>query len=222
MRGTATAVAAEPDEAQLVAGAKQRDEAAIRAIIRRYNQSLFRLARGILGDNDAEDALQEAYLHAFRGIGEFRGEASLRTWLGRIVVNTARERLRRRRRAARLGACGEDVIAFPLASANRNPEETMAHEQLRQLIEQAIDELPPDFRSVVVARLLEEMSVEETAQVLDLKPETVKTRLHRARRLLRAAIERRIGAVMTDAFPFGDERCQRVADRVIEGLRLDC
>lgn len=218
MRNTAIAATAEESEAALVAGAKRGDETAIRAIIRLYNQSLFRLARGILADDEAEDALQEAYLRAFRGIGEFRGEASLRTWLGRIVVNSARERLRRRGKTVHLDI--EDVIAFPLMAAGADPELKMAQDQVRKLLEEAIDELPPAFRSVAVARLIEEMSVEETAAVLGLRPETVKTRLHRARRLLQAGIERRIGAVMTEAFPFGDQRCQRVADRVIEGLQL--
>jgi RNA polymerase sigma-70 factor (ECF subfamily) len=217
MRNTAILAVAEHSEAELVAGAKRGDEAAIRAIIRIYNQSLFRLARGILADDEAEDALQEAYLSAFRGIAEFRGEASLRTWLGRIVVNAARERLRRRGKTVLLDI--DDVIAFPRA-AGGDPESKMAQDQVRKLLEQAIDELPPAFRSVAIARLIEEMSVEETAAVLDLRPETVKTRLHRARRLLQAAVERRIGAVMTEAFPFGDQRCQRVADRVIEGLDL--
>lgn len=218
MRYNAIMPVTEHGEAELVAGAKRGDEAAIRTIIRLHNQSLFRLARGMLADDEAEDALQEAYLRAFRGIGEFRGEASLRTWLGRIVVNAARERLRRRGKTVPLNV--EEVIAFPLTAAGGDPESKMAQEQIRKLLEQAIDELPPAFRSVAVARLIEQMSVEETATVLDLKPETVKTRLHRARRLLQVAIERRIGAVMTEAFPFGDMRCQRVADRVVEGLDL--
>jgi RNA polymerase sigma-70 factor (ECF subfamily) len=200
-------------EAELVAAAKQRDEAAIRTIVRLYNQTLFRLARGILPDAEAEDAVQEAYLRAFRGLAEFRGEASLKTWLGRIVVNTAREHRRRHHPSLALNGL-ESVAAL-------DPERRMAQDQIRRLLEQAIDELPPPFRAVVMARLLEEMSVEETAAVLDLKPETVKTRLHRARRLLRAAVEKRLGAVIGEAFPFGDARCRRMADRVVAGLRLD-
>ena len=212
MRSTALA-APEPDEAALVAGAKRGDEAAIRTIIRLHNQTLFRLARGIVSDQEAEDAVQEAYLRAFRNIGGFRGESSLKTWLGRIVINTALERLRRQR--------PEHVISFPPANPSPDPERSMAHDQIRQMLEQAIDELPPLFRGVVVARLMEEMSVEETAQILDLKPETVKTRLHRARALLRTAIEKRLGAAIGDAFPFGDERCRRMADRVVERLRSE-
>jgi RNA polymerase sigma-70 factor (ECF subfamily) len=212
MRNAALAVADEPSEAELVAGAKRRDEAAIRTIIRLHNQTLFRLARGILSDAEAEDAVQEAYLRAFRGIAEFRGESSLKTWLGRIVVNTAREHLRRRRPSLALSGM-ETVTAL-------DPERRMAQDQTRRLLEQAIEELSPAFRSVVVARLLEELSVEETAAILDLKPETVKTRLHRARRLLRAAIEKRLGAVLGEVFPFGDLRCRRMADRVVEGLGL--
>jgi len=213
MGDAALAAAAERSEAELVAAAKQRDEAAIRTIVRLYNQTLFRLARGILPDAEAEDAVQEAYLRAFRGLAEFRGEASLKTWLGRIVVNTAREHRRRHRPSLALNGL-ESVAAL-------DPERRMAQDQIRRLLEQAIDELPPPFRAVVMARLLEEMSVEETAAVLDLKPETVKTRLHRARRLLRAAVEKRLGAVIGEAFPFGDARCRRMADRVVARLRLD-
>jgi RNA polymerase sigma-70 factor (ECF subfamily) len=209
-------------EADLVAGARRHDEAAIRAIIRLYNQTLFRLARGIVADDEAEDVLQDAYLRAFGGIDGFRGEASLRTWLGRIVVNTALERLRRKRPTLQLAvlenADPEHLAGFPLAGAATDPERGMAQDQVRRMLEQAIGVLPPDFRSVVMARLLEELSVEETAQILDLKPETVKTRLHRARKLLRAAMEKRLGAVFADVFPFGNERCQRTADRVVEGL----
>jgi RNA polymerase sigma-70 factor (ECF subfamily) len=211
-------------EADLVAGAQRRDEAAIRTIIRLYNQTLFRLARGILRDDEAEEALQEAYLRAFGSIADFRGEARLRTWLGRIVVNTSLERLRRRKPpTVQLDALEdprlEHTILFPPTGPVINPERGMAQDQLRRMLEQAIAELPPDFRSVV-ARLLEELSVEETAQILDLRPETVKTRLHRARKLLRTAIEKRFGAMFGDVFPFGDERCQRMADRVVERLNL--
>jgi len=210
MRNTAF-VSPEHSEADLVAGAKRGDETAIRTIVRLQNQTLFRLARSIVSDQDAEDAVQEAYLRAFRDIGGFRGESSLKTWLGRIVVNAALERLRRER--------PDHVIPFPPPTLLADPERTMAHDQIRHMLEQAIDELPPAFRGVVVARLLEEMSVEETAQILGLKPETVKTRLFRARVLLRAAVVKRLGAALGEAFPFGDLRCQRMADRVVAKLR---
>jgi len=218
----ATARAAEASEAELVAGARRRDEAAIRAIIRAHNRTLFRLARSILPDDEAEEALQESYLRAFTGIAAFRGEASLRTWLCRIVLNEALARARRRRPTVDIDVLDRDtapVVAFPLSPPPSDPERLMGQNQIRVMLEQAIDELPAAFRTVAVARLVEQMSIEETAELFGLKPETVKTRLFRARRLLRAALERRIGAVLGDAFPFAGERCDGMTDRVVESLR---
>lgn len=219
-----TDAATQTGEAALVAAARRGDEAALREIVRQHNQTLYRLARSILPDDEAEDAVQEGYLRAFRNLDRFRGEAGLKTWLGRIVINAALERVRRRRPTFDLNAMesagGTRVIPFPMAAPVADPEHMMAQDQIRQVLEQAIDELPTGFRGVVVARLIEELSVEETAQVLDLKPETVKTRLHRGRALLRASIEKRLGTALGELFPFGGERCRRLADRVIEGLCL--
>jgi RNA polymerase sigma-70 factor, ECF subfamily len=222
-----TSIAVLPDwpDPELAAAARRRDEAAIRAIVRRHNQTLFRLARSILGDDhEAEDALQEAYVRGFERIASFRGESSLRTWLGRIVVNEALGRRRRRPGEAlpveTLDTRGSaDIIELPgLASHAADPERALATGEIRHVLDAAIDELPPDFRAVLVARLVEEMTVEETAQILDLKPETVKTRLHRARVLLRAGLEHRLGPALTRSFPFAGARCERMADRVAKRL----
>ena len=222
MREQAAAGSADPSEAELVAGAKRKDEAAIRAIIRRHNRALFRLARSLLPDDEAEEALQESYLRAFAGIAEFRGEASLRTWLRRIVVNEALGRIRRRRPTVDLEmldhAIPTAIVAFPLSPPPADPERIMAQDQIRLLLEQAIDELPLAFRTIAVARLVERMSVEETAELFDLKPETVKTRLFRARRLLRAALEKRLGPALCETFPFDGARCENMADRVVKRL----
>lgn len=223
MRDEAATRLAEPSEAELVAGAKQKDEAAIRAIIRQHNRTLFRLARSLLPDDEAEDALQESYLRAFAGIDEFRGEASLRTWLRRIVVNEALGRIRRRRPTIDLDVLDHanpaTIVAFPLTPSPADPERVMAQDQIRLLLEQVIDELPPPFRAIAMARLVERLSVEETAELFDLKPETVKTRLFRARRLLRAALEKRLGPALCETFPFDGARCENMADRVVERLR---
>ena len=96
----------------------------------------------------------------------------------------------------------------------------MVEMQTRQILERAIDDLPEEFRTVLVARLIEEMSIEETASLLGLRPETVKTRLHRAKARLKAALEKQFGAAVKDVFPFGGERCQRIADRVMVALRM--
>ena len=211
-------------EADLVAGARQGEEAAVRAIIRHNNRRLFRVARAIVrDDSEAEDVVQESYVRAFTRLGDFRGESSLSTWLTRIVINEAYGRLRRRRATVdwttveAVPTIEAQIIPFP--SPQLDPERTMAQHEISQLLERAIDALPDAFRVVLVARLIEEMSVEETAKLLSLRPETVKTRLHRARALLRADLERSVGPLFTEAFPFDGRRCERMADAVVERLR---
>jgi RNA polymerase sigma-70 factor (ECF subfamily) len=214
------------DEPELVARAIEKDERAVRAIIQRYNRRLYRLARSVLRDDgEAEDVLQDAYLRAFTGLRGFRGEASLGTWLSRIVLNEALARLRRRRPTVALDAAEQQppaeaqIIPFPSLSAT-DPERGMAQREIHAMLERAIDDLPDAFRTVLVARLIEDMSIEETAELLDLRPETVKTRLHRARALLRRALERHIGSALIGAFPFDGRRCARVADAVVARLCL--
>ena len=176
--------------------------------MKQHNRRLYRMARSILrNDAAAEDALQSAYLKAFRSLADFRGQSSLGTWLTRIVMNEALALARSRKPPLQSdggdGALlGGQVIPFPASTATIDPERAMAQSQIQTAVERAIDELPEDFRTVLVARVLEEMSVEETAELLGLKVETVKTRLHRARRLLRQAVEKQIGPVLLDAFPF--------------------
>jgi RNA polymerase sigma-70 factor (ECF subfamily) len=200
----------------------------MRAIMRRYNRRLYRIARGILGnDAEAEDAVQSAYMHAFRGLATFRGDAMLGTWLTRIVINEALGLRRGQRPSLSLTAdmmepaLGGEIIPFPGAVPHPDPERIIAQRQIQSAVERAIDELPVSFRAVLVARVLEEMSVEETAELLGLRPETVKTRLHRARRLLRQALERQIGPVLLDAFPYAGARCERMTERVIAALTAD-
>jgi RNA polymerase sigma-70 factor (ECF subfamily) len=214
-----------PAEDELIARARNRDEAAVRTLIRQNNQRLFRLARSIMrDDSEAEDVVQESYVRGFTRLDEFRGESALGTWLTRIVINEAYGRLRRRRVTASWESVeavhGVQAQIIPFPSPQPDPERTMAQHEINQILERAIDALPEPFRIVLVARLVEEMSIEETAELLDLRPATVKTRLHRARLLLRDDLERQVGPMLTDVFPFAGERCQRMADAVIARLRL--
>lgn len=211
-------------EAELVDAARRNDEAAIRSIIRAHNRTLFRLARSILSsDDEAEDAVQAAYIRAFTALRSFRGEARIGTWLGRIVLNEALGLTRRQRPTVPIEALDElasaEIIPFHSTANLADPESGMAANQMRHLLEREIDDLPQAFRMVLVARLVEGMSVEETAMLLGLRPETVKTRLFRARALLRSALEKRFGAGLRGIFPFAGERCQRIADQVVEALR---
>lgn len=210
-------------EAELVRRAAGRDEDAIRAIIQQHNRRLYRVARGIVGDDgEAEDVLQEAYIRAFAAIRDFRGESRLSTWLTRIVANEALQRLRSRRAVPTDDAmlARAEVIPFPGSTQHANdPERSLAQREICQLVEREIDALPREFRIVLIARVVEGMSVEETAETLGLKPQTVKTRLHRARRMMKQALSERVGAVFSDVFPFDGERCARIADETVRRLR---
>ncbi len=166
--------------------------------------------------------LQEAYIRAFLHLESFRGDSSLSTWLSRIVINEALGRLRAQRPSVDFATFEEprvaaDIIQFPLAKRD-DPERTMAQRQLLQLVEQATDKLPDVYRIVFTARVIEGLSVEDTADMLGLRPETVKTRLHRARRLVREQLDRQIGPVLMDAFPFAGKRCERMTDSVMRRL----
>jgi len=211
-------------EAELVARARARDEVAIRSIMQANNRRLYRLARGILrNDGEAEDVVQETYVRAFTHLAEFRGDSSLATWLARIAMNEALGRLRRQRPAVELsslpaGTLEAQIIQFPHSAQSEDPEKSMAQREIQHVVEHAIDELPAAFRIVFITRVIEGMNVEETAEILGLKPETVKTRLHRARAMLRDNVEKKIGPVVMDAFPFAGKRCERLTDAVLKRL----
>jgi RNA polymerase sigma-70 factor (ECF subfamily) len=215
----------------LVERALARDADACRLLIRTHNQRLYRLARSILrNDGEAEDAVQEAYMRAFAHLESFRGDSALSTWLSRIVINEALGRLRNRRRtgavvmpeSGRHDPGGEArIIPFPLGSSEADPERTMAQRQILTLVERATDELPEIYRTVFVARVIEGLSLEETADLLGIRPETVKTRLFRARRLVRETIDKEVGPVLMDAFPFAGRRCDRLTRAVMLRLGLE-
>lgn len=221
-----SAAAAEKlDDEKLVQRARERDETAVRAITQRYNRRLFRVARSILRDDaEAEDVVQETYVRAFTGLEHFRGDAAFGTWITRIAMNEALGRLRKRRPTVDWESYGAnrtqaEVIDFPISAASNDPERTMAQGEIRAVLENAIDELPDAFRAVFVARIVEGMSVEETADLFGLQAETVKTRLHRARNLLRDALDKQLGPALTSTFPFDGRRCERMTEQVISRLR---
>jgi len=211
-------------DAELVQRALKRDETAVRAIITANNRRLYRLARGILrNDGEAEDVVQETYVRAFTHLQDFRGDSSIATWLSRIAINEALGRLRRQRPGVEWtslpqGALEAQIIQFPLSSAADDPEKSMAQREIQHVVEHAIDELPEAFRLVFITRVIEGMNVEETAEILGLKPETVKTRLHRARAMLRDNVENKIGPIVMEAFPFAGRRCEQLTEAVLGRL----
>jgi len=214
------------DDAELVRHALNRDAEAFRIIMQRHNQRLYRVARSVLRNSvEAEDAVQEAYVAAFSHLASYRGESPLAAWLSRIVMNEALGRLRRKPGPADfapLEAVREaEIIPFPSSAPQDDPERTMAQRQILQLVETATDALPEVYRVVFMIRVIEGMSVEETAHLLGIKPETVKTRLHRARQLVRNQLNKQIGPVLMDAFPFAGRRCERLTTGVLKRLGLE-
>ncbi|HEX2632977.1 MAG TPA: RNA polymerase sigma factor [Bradyrhizobium sp.] len=211
-------------DTELVQRAIARDEVAIRSIMQANNRRLYRLARGILrNDSEAEDVVQETYVRALTHLQDFRGDSSLATWLSRIAMNEALGRLRRQRPGVELsslppGTLEAQIIQFPNSATSEDPEKTMAQREIQRVVEHAIDELPDHFRIVFITRVIEGMNVEETAEILGLKPETVKTRLHRARSMLRENVEKKIGPVVMEAFPFAGKRCERLTVAVLKRL----
>jgi RNA polymerase sigma-70 factor (ECF subfamily) len=216
---------------ELAALAAAGDTRAFELIMRRHNRLLFRCARSILkSDAETEDALQEAYLSAWRALRAFRGDAKLSTWLVRIVVNEAMGRARRP--GAQIIALESAVEQYPRedaldtepdesseASPDERPDTLAMRAELRLLMEARIDALPQPFRTVFMLRAVEEMSAEEVARVLDLPEATVRTRLFRARSMLREGLSRDLDLAVEDAFSFDGQRCDRIVARVL--ARLD-
>lgn len=211
-------------DAELVGWAAGGNDLAFAQIMRRYNRLLFRAARSILkNDDDTQDAVQEAYLSAWRALATFRSDARLSTWLVRIVVNEALGRLRRNSAHcaqvlplnAAIDADGETPEFEMQANADDQPESLVMRAQVRQQIEARIDSLPESFRTVFMLRGVEELSVEEVALALSLPEATVRSRFFRARGILREGLSRDIDMAIGDAFSFAGLRCDRIVAGVL-------
>ncbi|HEX9578314.1 MAG TPA: RNA polymerase sigma factor [Myxococcales bacterium] len=209
MTAAAPPVPAQWTDEEIVARVRAGDARLFELLMRRYNQRIYRAVRSILRDEaDTEDAMQAAYLSAYAHLREFAGRSTFSTWLTRIAIHEALARKRRGQRAE----ASEDAMAT-LRQESSNPEREVGGHELGRILGGAIDALPDHYRSVFVLRSLEELSVEETAACLDLESATVKTRLHRARALLRRTLLESID--MRTALPFEAPRCNRVVDAVL-------
>jgi len=215
------------DDAELARLCAGRDADAVRHVLASNNQRLFRAAWSILKDRaEAEEAVQAAYVSAFSSMDRFEGRSSLSTWLTRIVVNEALGRLRsERRRRARLEAEGVPVLdtyreRLMAGSETAPPDAAVAREQLRRLLEHAIAQMPEIFRTVFVLREVEGLSVEATAEALDIPAATVKTRFLRARKRLQEALAPEVQDALTGTFPFAGADCAALTERVLRTLRL--
>jgi RNA polymerase sigma-70 factor, ECF subfamily len=215
------------DDASLVERILGGDRAAFQRLMRAHNTALFRAARAIVRDDaDAEDVLQEAYLAAYRHLGDFRGQARLSTWLTRIVINQALGRLRARRRdnVISLLADGPEAetarMEQPMDEQTPSPEDGVARAELRRLLERNIDALPLAFRAAFMLREVEEMTIEEAAECLAIPAATVRTRVFRARAMLRESLAEEMDMATADVFAFAGARCDRIVAGVLERLRL--
>ena len=209
----------------------QRDERAFELMMRRHNQLLYRIARSILRDDaEAEDAVQDAYLAAFRNVASFRGGARLSTWLARIVINESYGLLRKRKRTGVVlpfspqsdpwsaGERDAEEGAMTEASSEQ-PDAAASRSEVRRLLERNIDALPDQFRTAFILREVEEMSVDEAAACLDIPAATVRSRAFRARALLREAMAREVDVATVHAFGFAGERCDRIVAGVLARWR---
>jgi RNA polymerase sigma-70 factor, ECF subfamily len=213
------------DDSDLLRSAREGDGAAFETLIRRHDRFLYRVARSVLLDDyEAEDVVQETFIKAFKRLGDFRGEARLSTWLTRIALNEALARKRRRRNTVELGALqhrtNAQIEPSPMMAPAQDPELTAAQQQIRKLLERAIDGLPDSLRTVFVMRDVEELSTADAARLLGLGEPTVKTRLHRARRMLREVLGEQIAASLNDVFPFEQQRCDLLVERVLKQVGL--
>lgn len=220
-------MAADPAPAETSAALAERignhDLAAFEALMRQHNARLFRVARAILkNDSEAEEVVQDAYVAAFRNISQFRGDSQISTWLTRIAINGALMRLRHTRR---------DRVVVPFDTGDResapldiadekaeSPPVATLRAEIRAILERRIDELPVVFRTVFVMREVEEMSVEDTAACLSIPAATVRTRLFRARALLRRSLARDLDDATVEVFGFAGHRCDRIVDAVLKEI----
>lgn len=210
--------AALPD-AEVVRRVRAGDRALFEILMRRHNQRVYRAARAIVKDEaEAEDVMQQTYVNAFIHLGQFEERSQFSTWLTRIAVNEALARRQKQRTAERMTRPGEGEDGGAIRSPQPDPERQAYAQELHQLLQTAVDALPDAYRVVFMLRDVEGMSTAETGEGLGLSEEAVKTRLHRARAMLRRAISARIGGVARAAFDFQAPRCDRVVQAVLERL----
>lgn len=208
-----------PDD-ELVALVRGGDASFYRFLLQRHNRRVYRAVRAVLGEErDVEDVMQEAYLSAYRALAGFEARSRFATWMIRIAVNCAIDRRRRLPAASvPLDAVSETTLALarlaPPTAELVDPERRVGARELEIRLGDAIDALPEPFRAVYVLREIEGLGTFDTAVCLSIEETTVRTRFHRARRLLRDALGDEITAA-AEFMPFGGERCARVTGGVL-------
>jgi RNA polymerase sigma-70 factor (ECF subfamily) len=219
--GTDLATAALPD-VDIVMRIRAGDRGLFEILMRRHNQRLYRAARAIVRDeSEVEDILQQAYLNAFAHLDQFEARSEFSTWLTRIVLNEAFARRRKQQRAPRVDPAPDDGISGVMdtvAAPEPDPERQAYASELHRVLEDAVDALPETYRLVFMLRDVEGLSTSETGHGLGLRDEAVKTRLHRARAMIRRSVSARIGTVAAGTFQFLAPRCDRVVAAVLAQL----
>lgn len=192
-------------------------------LMRRHNQRIYRVARAIVkDDSEAEDVMQEAYVNAYTHLHQFEERSQFSTWLTRIAVHESLARVRKQARLTELdeeGEAGEHAMAG-FGTIGRTPEQHASNAELRSLLEAAVESLPQAYRIVFVLREVEGLNTAETAESLGVSEETVKTRLHRGRALLREELFERAGIATSCAFEFHLSRCDRVVQNVLTRIAV--
>jgi RNA polymerase sigma-70 factor, ECF subfamily len=205
------------DDAEVVRRVLDGERQLFEVLVRRHDPRVYRTVRAILRDEDeAEDAMQAAWVSAYQHLGEFAGTAAFTTWLVRIAANEALGRLRGRTRLVR--ADDDEEEAGTMDPRAEDPEERAAAREAVSLVERAVDGLTPPYRLVFMLREVEQLSTAETAAALGLGEEAVKVRLHRARAMLRRALGETVAQAAPEAFPFLAPRCNRMVERVMEAI----
>jgi len=206
---------------ELVERIRHGNPAVYEVLMRRYNQRIYRVVLSITrNDSEAEDVMQEAYVRAYQHLGEFEGKAKFSTWLTKIAVYEALSRVRRLTRTGSPKSFSDESLDVmdTVKSDERDPERQMYDQELKLVLQRAIQSLPDSYRSVFVLRVVEGLDVNETAAALEISAESVKTRLHRGRALLRKELERRAGIVAPQIFSFHLSRCDRVVRNALQKI----
>jgi RNA polymerase sigma-70 factor (ECF subfamily) len=222
--GLASPLAALPD-VEIVRRVLAGDSALFEILMRRHNQKVYRAVRAVLNEEtEAEDVMQQAYLNAFTHLHQFEERSQISTWLIRISLNEAFRRRRKMRLPESMAHLPSDSdrgeFMDALISPHADPERQAYAQELRRVLESAVDTLPETYRTVFMLRDVEGLSTSEAAAGLGLGDEAVKTRLHRARAMIRRAVTARIGEVAAGAFPFEAPRCDRVVAAVLARIEL--
>jgi RNA polymerase sigma-70 factor, ECF subfamily len=212
-----------PTDSEIVQRVRAGDHALFEILMRRHNQRVYRAARAVVKDEaEVEDVMQQAYINAFTHLHQFEDRSEFSTWLTRIVLNEAFARRQKMQRAESLGVHGGDdgVLMEKITSTQPDPERQAYAEELRRVLEHAIDELPESYRTVFMLRDVEGLSTSETGAGLGIGDEAVKTRLHRARAMIRRSVSARVGTLADSTFQFQAPRCDRVVAVVLESIQV--